>query len=828
MSDRLERYREMRDFRHTPEPRGRVSYARSRKEELHYYIQRHDARRLHYDFRLELDGTLKSWAVPKGPSLDPSVKRLAVQVEDHPLEYGEFEGSIPEKHYGAGDVLLWDKGTWIPEDDDPAAALRKGRLHFRLEGEKLRGSWILTRTRKEEKKPQWLLIKRHDDAARPGADEVVLDKPESVKAIPKPRRQAKKSEVPEFIAPQLATLVTEPPGAGEWLYEVKHDGYRMLATFSGKNVRLYTRTGLDWTARLPSLAKALEKLGLEDSLLDGEIVVPGPNGRSSFQALQNAFEHGAGAKIVYYVFDAPFLEGQDLRRLPLKERKARLKRIFSDADAEAGQGPVRFSEDLGGDAKEVLEHACLLGLEGLIGKDAGSVYVSGRSRTWIKLKCRQRQDFVIGGYTPPRGSRSGFGALLVGYYDKARKLRYAGKVGTGFGEEGLRSLTQRFARLKRDDAPFAEPPREKGATWLQPKLVAEVAFAERTDEGILRQASFMGLRQDLPAKSVHEEKPVPPSALPSKNGLSSKGKAKGKAKAGNEVHGVVITHPDRLVWPSVGITKLELARYCEEVGDWLLAQVKDRPLSLVRCPDGAEAKCFFQRHLLRGASPGHLQVFKRESSEKDAYIYVSSLEGVIRSVQNGAVEFHTWGATVPDVKHPDRFTLDLDPGPDLPWKRLVEGARLAKTLLDELKLKSFLKTTGGKGLHLVVPVKPALEWDEVKEFTRLIAVMLTRARPDLFIDKMAKDRRGGKIFVDYLRNSETASAVAAYSPRARPGATVSTPLSWDELDRTDLRAKFTVRSVPQRLARLRSDPWRDYATTRQSITGKMLAAVGKK
>jgi bifunctional non-homologous end joining protein LigD len=828
MSDRLERYREMRDFRHTPEPRGRFSEKKPIKEELHYYIQRHDARRLHYDFRLELDGTLKSWAVPKGPSLDPSVKRLAVQVEDHPLEYGEFEGTIPEKHYGAGDVLLWDKGVWIAEDDDPAAALRKGRLHFRLEGEKLRGSWILTRTRKEEKKPQWLLIKRHDDEARPGADEVVLEKPESVKEIPKPKRQAKKSEVPEFIAPQLATLVTEPPRAGEWLYEVKHDGYRMLATFSGKSVRLYTRTGLDWTARLPHLAKALEKLDLDDSLLDGEIVVPGPNGRSSFQALQNAFEHGAGAKIVYYVFDAPFLEGQDLRRLPLKERKARLKKIFPDANA--GQGQVRFSEDLGGDAKEVLEHACRLGLEGLIGKDAGAVYVSGRSRSWIKLKCRQRQDFVIGGYTPPRGSRSGFGALFVGYYDKARKLRYAGKVGTGFDEEGLRSLTQRFARLKRDDAPFADPPREKGATWLQPKLVAEVAFAERTDEGILRQAAFMGLRQDLPAKSVHEEKPVPASSLSSKNDVSNKKKSKGKKgkkKAGNEVQGVIITHPDRVVWPSAGVTKLELARYCEEVGDWLLPQVKDRPLSLVRCPDGAEGKCFFQRHLLRGASPGHLQVFKRENSEKEAYIYVSSLEGVLRSVQNGAVEFHTWGATVPDVKHPDRFTLDLDPDPDLPWKRLVEGARLVKTLLDELKLKSFLKTTGGKGLHIVVPVKPALEWDEVKEFTRLIAVMLTRARPDLFIDKMAKERRTGKIFVDYLRNSQTASAVAAYSPRARPGATVSTPLSWAELDKTDLRAKFTVRSVPQRLARLRSDPWRDYPKTRQSITGKMLAAVGK-
>jgi bifunctional non-homologous end joining protein LigD len=824
MTDRLERYREMRDFRHTPEPRGRASETQRRKEELHYYIQRHDARRLHYDFRLELGGTLKSWAVPKGPSLDPSVKRLAVEVEDHPLEYGEFEGTIPEKHYGAGDVLLWDKGVWIPEDDDPAAALRKGRLHFRLEGEKLHGRWILTRTGREEKKPQWLLIKRNDDEARPGADEVVLEKPESVKEIPAPKRQAEKSEVPEFIAPQLATLVTEPPRAGNWIYEVKHDGYRMLARVSGKNVRLYTRTGLDWSDKLPHLVEALQELGLEDSLLDGEIVVPGPDGRSSFQALQNAFEHGADANVVYYVFDAPFLEGQDLRRLPLQERKKRLESIFS----KYKNPRVRFSEDLGGDAQEVLEHACRLRLEGLIGKDANSVYVSGRSRSWIKLKCRQRQDFVIGGYTPPRGSRSGFGALLVGYYDKAGKLHYAGKVGTGFDEDALKSLTRHFAKLKRDDPPFVDPPREKGVQWLQPKLVAEVAFAERTDEGILRQASFMGLRQDIPAKSVGEEKAVaPPPGSPKKNsGRENKAsKDKKKGPDDNQVLGVVITHPDRVVWPSVGITKLELARYCEEVGEWLLPHVKNRPLSLVRCPDGAEGKCFFQRHLLRGASPGHLQVFKRENSDKDAYIYVSSLEGVIRSIQNGAVELHTWGATVPDVKHPDRFTIDLDPDPDLPWKQLVEGARLTKTLLDELKLKSFLKTTGGKGLHIVAPVKPALEWDEVKEFTRLIAAMLTRARPDLFIDKMAKDRRGGKIFVDYLRNSETASAVAAYSPRARPGATVSTPLSWDELGATDLRARFTVRSVPKRLARLRADPWRDYAETRQSITKTMLRAL---
>ncbi len=795
MNDRLGRYREMRDFSVTPEPRGRPLAAKP-KQQLRYYIQRHAATRLHYDFRLELEGVLKSWAVPKGPSFDPADRRLAVQTEDHPLDYGEFEGVIPEKQYGAGDVLLWDRGAWTPEDRDPAEALRKGRLHFRLDGEKLDGSWILTRMKNNE----WLLIKRDDDRARSDYD-VVRERPESVKRAPAPSSRAKKAELPQFIAPQLATLVSAPPKSGDWVYEVKHDGYRMLSRLEKKEVRLFTRSGKDWSSKLPHLAAALQKLGLSGTWLDGEMVVLAGDGRSSFQALQNAFELGRDREIVYYVFDAPFLSGRDLRRLPLIERKKRLEKALKPSKA------VRLSEHLEGEAGEVLAHACRLGLEGLIGKDTGSVYVSGRAKSWIKLKCRQRQDFVIGGYTAPGGSRHGFGALLVGVFDRAGKLQYAGKVGTGFDDALLQSMTQRLAALKKPDAPFENPPREKGVTWVRPNLVAEVAYTERTHEGILRQASFMGLREDIPAKSVGEEKAQQPPS------------------SGNEILGVKISHPERLVWPKLKFSKLELARYVEAVGERLLAHVKDRPLSLVRCPDGAEGECFYQRHLTMARSPGSLQTVKRERSSKGAYIYATDLKAIVSAVQNGAIEFHTWGATVPDIRHPDRITMDLDPDEKLPWKTLVEGTQLTRTLLEGLGLACFLKTTGGKGLHVVAPIQPELDWDTVKDFTRRIAEMLAKARPDLFTAKIAKDRRPNKIFVDYLRNSETASAVAAFSPRARAGAGVSMPLHWDELEaKTDLRARFDVRNAARRLHE--PDSWASYWTTRQSITAQMRKAVG--
>ena len=817
MVDRLERYRGMRDFSITPEPRG-AKLARSGKR-LRYYVQRHAATRLHYDFRLELEGVLKSWAVPKGPSLDPADKRLAMQTEDHPLDYGDFEGVIPEKQYGAGEVLLWDQGVWAPEDRDPIEALRKGRLHFRLEGEKLHGSWILTRTRGNEDKPAWLLIKRHDEDAQAGYD-VTVERPESVKRQPKRAKYGKRAALPQFITPQLATLVTEPPRAsprrgagegGEWIYEVKHDGYRMLARLTRRDARLFTRSGKDWTEKLPHLVRELKRLELAESWLDGEIVVLREDGRASFQRLQNAFESGRDAEIVYYVFDAPFLEGEDLRALPLAERKERLKRRLRVSSA------VRFSEHLEGEAGEVLEKACRLGLEGLIGKRRDAVYVSGRTKTWIKLKCRPRQDFVIVGSTPPGGSRTGFGALLLGYYDAKMKLRYAGKVGSGFDERLLSQLTKKLAALKRPDSPLADPPRERGVRWVKPQLVCEVAYTERTDEGILRQASFMGLREDIAAKSVGQERAQqPPAAATPSKGNQEK----------NEFQGVKITHPERLVYPALQLAKRDLARYYDAVSEPLLPHLAGRPLTLVRCPDGVGKECFYQRHLGMGASPGEIKTFKRLRSSKGYYIYVDSPRGILSTVQNGAIEMHTWGATLPDTKHPDRITLDLDPGEDLPWTELRRATEMTRTVVQGLGLKCFLKTTGGKGLHVVVPVARRLGWDEVKEFSRLIAEFLVKAEPGFFTASLSKSHRPGKVFVDYLRNSETASAVAAFSARARPNAGVSTPLHWDELGEEDLRGRFTVLTVPDRLATLKGDPWAGYAeAAKQPITAAMRRAL---
>lgn len=811
MAERLERYREKRDFSVTPEPRGARAGVR-KGEVLRYCVQRHAATRLHYDFRLELEGVLKSWAVPKGPSLDPADKRLAMQTEDHPLDYGDFEGVIPEKQYGAGEVLLWDRGTWMPEDREPLEALRSGRLHFRLDGEKLAGSWILTRTRGKEDKPAWLLIKRHDEQARPGYD-ITLERPESVKQAPKRARHGKRSEqLPQFITPQLATLVSAPPRSGGWIYEVKHDGYRMLTRLTNRDARLFTRSGKDWTEKLPHLAAALRRQKLDETWLDGEIVVLREDGRSSFQALQNAFEHGRESEIVFYVFDAPFLKGEDLRALPLAERKRRVK------EAAKWNATIRFSDHLEGEASEVLDKACKLGLEGLIGKQTEATYVGGRTRSWIKLKCRPRQDFVIVGYTAPGGSRTGFGALALAYYDRNMKLRYAGKVGTGFDEEILAALTKRLAALKRPDSPLADPPRERGIQWVKPRLVCEVSYTERTDDGILRQASFMGLREDIPPKSVGEERPQQPPDADAGRGSTSDG-PKG-------LQGVKISHPERIVYPALGFTKLDLARYYHEVSEWLLPHIAGRPLTLVRCPDGVGHECFYQRHLAMGASPGEVKTVKRLRSSKGYYIYVDTPRGVLSMVQNGAIEMHTWGATLPDTRHPDRITLDLDPGEDLPWAELRRATEMTRTVVEGLGLKCFLKTTGGKGLHVVVPVARKWQWPEVKDFSRRIAELLVRAEPRFFTASIAKERRTGRVFVDYLRNSETASAICAFSARARSDAGVSTPLHWDELDGEDVRPRFTVLTVPKRLAQLGRDPWAGYdAAARQSLTAAMRRAL---
>jgi len=824
-------------------------------------VQRHDARRLHYDFRLELGGVLRSWATPKGPSLDPTQRRLAVETEDHPLDYGDFEGVIPEKHYGAGEVLLWDRGTWSTDEADPAAALEHGKLKFRLDGEKLHGAWTLVRMHgpageadsDAHGRHNWLLIKERDAAARQGeAAEITRLAPGSVKqrrrqaaageSVPPPAESAaSSSQLPDLVAPQLATLVRAPPRDAGWIYETKYDGYRLLALIRGQEVRLFTRNGKDWTARLPRLARELAARGLGDSWLDGEIVVNDKKGVPDFQALQNAFDAGRDADIVYYVFDAPWLAGRELGLQPLLERKEQLAETL----ARQPGGSIAYSEHFGaaaGSLDAILERARELGLEGLIGKRTDARYVSGRSDIWIKLKCRPRQEFVVGGYTEPGGTRQGLGALLVGQHDAAGALRYAGRVGTGFDQATLGRLAARLQALACDAAPFADAPRTPRTHWVRPELVAEVDFTGWTAESLLRQASFVGLREDKPAASVRRE--IARSA-PAPAGTAAKAaKAAGDTRhspptrqvaaaspaGGARVAGVAISYPERLVWPDLGISKLALAQYHERVASRLLPQLLRRPLSLLRCPEGSSGECFFQRHLgkERGEEyPAGVAsfVWQGRSAEPRDYVYVTTLAAVIALVQRGVVEFHTWGATLPRAERPDRLILDLDPAPDLAWAKVVEGALLARTLLDELGLASFLKTTGGKGLHLVVPLKRSHDWPAVKKFAAAVAGHLARVLPERFTASAAKSRRSGRIYVDYLRNDPGATAVAAYSCRARPGAPVSTPLAWEELTPALRAVDFNIDSVPQRLAALRDDPWHDYEAQRRVLTKAMWARL---
>jgi bifunctional non-homologous end joining protein LigD len=872
--DPLAEYNARRDFARTPEPRAEL--AKAAAQGLRFFIQRHAATRLHYDFRLELGGTLKSWAVPKGPSLDPDAKRLAVQTEDHPLSYGDFEGTIPAGEYGAGDVLLWDRGLWIPRDD-PERGLKRGKLHFELVGEKLRGDWVLFRLAREDR--QWMLKKIDDGHARPGDDAgILVTRPESVRpgvtlASPqrpaKTARSAKKSDVatasakaaksaesakttkaakssksskgaksaksaksaktaagrdaptarrtaqprgkvreplPDFIAPQLATLVSRAPSDAGWAYEVKYDGYRMLARCGNDDVRLVSRNGNDWTHRLAPLAAAMARLQLAECWLDGEIVVADEHGRTSFQALQRALD-GKATGVVLYVFDLLHADGRDLRALPLRDRVAELGARLSRVPAGSA---VRLSEQVEGSGPQAWKAACDLGLEGLIGKRLDAPYVSGRSDTWIKLKCRPGQEFVIGGYTEPAGQRQGFGALLVGTRTPDGGLEYAGRVGTGFDEKTLASLRRKLDALAIDTPAFRVPPRLSRATrahWVRPSLVAQVEFAEWTDEGLLRQASFQGLREDKDPRSAQRERP----------------------KAGNQVGSVVVSNPDRVIYASPRITKLEVVRYYEAIGPRMLPHVAGRPLSLVRCPQGIEGQCFFQKHVGTRLAPGVERVPIREKDGVEDYLTVTSVDGLIGLAQFGNIEFHTWGSRAPDVDRVDQIIFDLDPDTDLGWPRVVEAAQLTRGLLNELGLPTFLKTTGGKGVHVVVPVKPTRDWDQVKRFAQAVATQLARVAPDRFTAQLAKNQRGGRIFIDYLRNGRGATAIAAYSLRARAGAPVSMPIAWERLSaRRDIRGDvFNLRNAVAESDAAEA-AWRDFDRQRTAMTAKMFAALGVK
>jgi bifunctional non-homologous end joining protein LigD len=796
----LAEYRRKRHFDRTPEPAG--AKGRSARARRLFVVQKHDARNLHYDFRLEADGVLKSWAVPKGPSLDPKEKRLAVEVEDHPLEYGDFEGVIPEGEYGGGTVLLWDRGWWRPAGD-VTEGLRRGRLKFELHGEKLRGGWNLVRLRAAERgKPNWLLIKESDDEARPTAEgDVLVARPESVasgkdlrkvaserKRVWRSNRRGGDRELPEFVAPQLATLVSEAPAGGDWLHEIKLDGYRVLAAVAGDAVRLWTRSGQDWTDRFPAIAEALAARRGKPALYDGEVVALDAKGRSSFQALQNALGGGADAEIAYFVFDLLAADGEDLRKLPLRERKARLA-----ARLKKGDPAVRFSDHVAGRGAEFHARACRLGLEGIISKRAAAPYRSGRGKDWLKVKCSARQELVIVGFTEPRGSRSRLGALLLAVWEGAR-LRFAGKVGTGFGASTLADLYRRLSPLERDRSDGPDPrldgaPRgaaARGVHWVEPRLVAEISFTEWTDEGLLRHPSFEGLREDKPAKAVRREGAAP------------------------AVAGVVLSNPGRVLYPEQGSTKLDLARYYEAVAEWVLPHARGRLLTLMRCPEGRAKACFYQKHFKEGTPPAVRSAdVREEGGKREPYLYVDDLAGLVSLVQIGALELHGWGSTVADLERPDRLVFDLDPDPSVAWKDVVAAARLARKHLEELGLSSFVLTTGGKGLHVVVPLEPKARWPEVKEFARRFAEALAQTDPRRFVTTASKAARRGRIYIDWLRNARGATAILPYSTRARPGATVAMPLAWEALGRQDPK-KLTIKTVPKRLRARTTDPWADY------------------
>lgn len=825
--DSLATYRRKRDFATTPEPAGEVGS----DEGWSFVVHKHDASRLHYDLRLELDGVLKSWAVPKGPSYDPADKRLAVQVEDHPLDYGGFEGVIPKGEYGGGTVMLWDRGTWTPEGD-PRRGLAKGKLVFSLQGEKLRGVWHLTRmggkAAGSDDKPNWLLIKSRDDTARPdapgdddtarsvlsgrtmteiarAADRVWSGEAGEVAAAaptaePEPEpdlSRATKAAFPRGLAPQLATLAAEMPAGDGWLHEIKFDGYRLLAYVKSGKATLVTRGGKDWTRKFARLANALAALPAA-CVIDGEAAVVDARGRTDFQSLQNALDGTHAADIVFFAFDLLHLDGRDLRRVPLRERKRVLAQLL--ASAPGANGVVRFSEHIAGDGHDVHANACRLGLEGVIAKRADAPYEQRRTRSWLKIKCGKRQEFVIGGYLTSE-NRQGLRSLLLGVRDGS-ELVYAGKVGTGFDTSSLVSLARRLDRLATKTPPFADARaiREKGIRWARPELVCEIEFTEWTAGGHLRHPSFKGLREDKrPAEVVREV----PQAM------------------------TTITHPDRVLFPEAGITKGQLASYYDWIADRLLPHVAGRPLTLVRCPEGRHKECFYQKHHSGNLPASVHAVTVPEKGKSAEYVTIDDRAGLLALIQMGALELHPWGARNDDLDRPDRLFFDLDPGPGVTLRDVATAALQIRDRLADLGLTTFVKTSGGKGYHVIAPLTRRADWDQLKAFTKAIAEDLARAEPRRYVSVMTKSKRDGKIFLDYLRNGRGATSVATFSTRARAGAPVSVPVSWPEVQKGVAPDAFTIANLAARLKKQRKDPWADYFTVRQSLTASMLKAVAK-
>jgi bifunctional non-homologous end joining protein LigD len=940
VDQQLERYREMRDFTITAEPSGKAKVAKTaepakatskkslpKAAQLPFVIQKHAASHLHYDFRLGWNGVLKSWAVAKGPSYLTADKRLAVQVEDHPMEYGGFEGIIPKGQYGGGTVMVWDQGTWNPQPGytDVDEGLRAGSLKFVLHGTKMKGKWALIRMggkAANERKPNWLLIKEHDEFEYTSKDEPVTEaKPNSVvtgrsldqiahnedhvwnsketangnawyrndESNPAPTGRANKSgqaraepsdafvptpsqkkqkipaaklilppntpkeRLPTFIPPQLAQQSTIPPKGIGWLHELKLDGYRIQTRKDGASIQLLTRTGLDWTHRMKTIAAELQSLPADTAILDGELVVLALNGTTSFADLQAAFQEGVKKNLTYFAFDLLHLNGHNLRDLPLSKRKDLLAQLLRNSGEF-----VRLSEHLESDGEEVFQKACEFHAEGIVCKRATSRYSSGRSPDWLKLKCIHDQEFVIGGFTLPSNGTHGIGALLLGYYENpesespkaSRKLIYAGRTGTGFTQKTHRILRDQLDALRQSTVPFEKPPAEarRGAIWVKPSLVAQINFATWTTDNLLRQASFKGLREDKPANEVHREEPsialeprgrkqashaahtqsvakaVSHATSDTTPQVSAKTSTKLSTTRPTEAAPVRLTHPEKILDAQTHLTKQQLADYYWAIASHMLPHIADRPLSLVRCPDGSEKPCFYQKHINHMMPPGigSIDVPDKRTGKPEPYITLSSPEALAGVAQMGVLEVHPWGSRNQDLEHPDRIIIDLDPDTAIPWSTLAASAAEVRKQLKKLGLEAFLKSTGGKGLHIVVPIQPEHDWLIVKQFAHAFALQMEKAQPQLYLTKMSKAARKDRIFIDYLRNERGATAVAPYSPRARAGAAVSLPLHWADLKLPE-RPVFQVATFDQWRSRLARDPWKQLPVIDQILTPETLA-----
>jgi bifunctional non-homologous end joining protein LigD len=850
--NRLATYRKKRDFEKTDEPSGDVRVAPSKQRR--FVIQKHDATRLHYDLRLEFDGVFKSWAVTRGPSLDPHDKRLAVEVEDHPLDYGDFEGTIPESEYGGGTVQLWDRGYW--ESDDPERGFKKGDLKFVLHGEKLHGSWVLVRMKSDRfggKRTNWLLIKHRDEFVKEGEDNDILDEDRSVASgrsmeqiaagkgrAPKPFMLAKNgkgkadavwhsnrgeaaearargkpgvsraatakpkkiSAMPDFIAPQLCASVESPPTGETWCHEIKFDGYRVQLRVEDGEAVLKTRKGLDWSEKFPAIVE--EGGGLADALIDGEIVAVDHDGLPDFSALQAAIAEGKTGNLIFFAFDLLFAEGEDLRALPLVERKERLKQLLESRKGKARL--VRYVEHFDEDGESVLESAQKLHLEGIISKRRDAPYRSGRTESWTKAKVRAGHEVVIGGWKTTQGK---FRSLMAGVY-RDKHLAFVGIVGTGFGADKVRRLMPHLKANASDKNPFSGenvPKKTRDVHWLKPELVAEIEFAGWTEGGNIRQAAFKGLRQDKPAREVEAEKPTMAK-------VAKPVVARSSPKKGAEVMGVAISNQDKALWPDGGdgkpVTKFDLANYFEAVGEWMIGYLKGRPCSVVRAPDGINGETFFQRHAMTGTSK--LLELVKVSGDRKPYIQIDRVEGLAAVAQSGGLELHPWNCApdAPDV--PGRLVFDLDPAPNVEFSDVIEAAKDMRQRLSAVGLESFCKTTGGKGLHVVAPLlhgaRDRVTWKEAKAFAQGICHWMANDDPERYLLNMSKKLRKGKIFLDYLRNDRMSTAVAVLSPRARVGATVSMPVTWAQV-RGDLDPKrYTVRTVPALLGK--SKAWDGY------------------